>query len=67
MQGWHYGDYDLFYGADKDEAAFSVYYGAFGEPGVYAAFMYNYGKLENTFKTMVLKQFFLTQHLVETG
>ena len=51
MQGWHYGDDDLFYGADKNEAAFPVYYGAFGEPGVYAAFMSNYGKLENTFKT----------------
>lgn len=42
--------HDLFYGADKNEAAISLYYGARGTPGLYTAILYNYGKLENTYK-----------------
>lgn len=41
----------LYYGADKNEAAVGLYYGSFGVPGFYAAAVYNYGKLEYTYKT----------------
>jgi predicted porin len=40
----------LYFGADKEEVAGSVYYGTRGAPGIYGALVYNYGKLENTYK-----------------
>lgn len=54
--GWQYEENEgvlertLYNGADKNETALSVYYGSFGAPGFYAAFLYNFGKLENTYK-----------------
>lgn len=47
--GWNVNG--LYYGADKNEVAASLYYGNFGAPGLYAAIAYNYAKLENTYKT----------------
>lgn len=46
-----YHENGLFYGADKNEAAVSVFYGDFGAPGLYAAAVYNYGKLDRTYKS----------------
>ncbi|MBQ8708441.1 MAG: porin [Succinivibrionaceae bacterium] len=40
----------LYLGADKEEVAGSIYYGTRGAPGIYGALVYNYGKLENTYK-----------------
>ena len=41
---------NFYQGADKEEVAGSVYYGTRGAPGVYGAVVYNYGKLQNTYK-----------------
>ena len=41
----------LFYGANKNEAAVSVFFGDFGAPGVYAAVVYNHGQLQHTYES----------------
>ncbi len=42
---------NLYYGEDKNEWGISLYYGEMGAPGIYAAAMYNWGKLDKTYKT----------------
>ncbi len=41
----------LYYGEDKNEWGISLYFGEMGAPGIYAAAMYNWGKLDKTYKT----------------
>ena len=43
-------DKHQYIGGDKNETALSLYYGESGAPGLYAAFVYNWDKLENTYK-----------------
>ncbi len=45
----------LYYGADKNEAAVSLYYGTFAQPGLYLAAVYNHGKLENTYESNAIE------------
>ena len=40
---------NLYYGEDKNEWGISLYYGEMGAPGIYAAAMYNWGKLDKTY------------------
>ncbi len=42
---------NLYYGEDKNEWGISLYFGEMGAPGFYAAAMYNWGKLDKTYKT----------------
>lgn len=44
-------DDNLYYGEDKNEWGISLYYGEMGAPGIYAAAMYNWGKVDKTYKT----------------
>jgi predicted porin len=37
-------------GANKNETAISIYYGEYGTPGFYAAAIYNWDKLQSTYK-----------------
>ena len=42
---------NLYYGVDKNEWGISLYYGEMGAPGIYASAMFNWGKLDRTYKT----------------
>lgn len=46
----HWDEDGVYQGGDKNETSLSIYYGEYGAPGVYAAAMYNWGKLEETYK-----------------